>query len=833
MKKHKKDIIYISILVLSFIVLSLYTIKGTYLFGSSTDWYSQHMAIPEYFRTLFYNTKDLLPDFALNIGNGQNIYNFSYYGLLSPYILISFLLPWIKMSSILVFLIFVSVIASTILMYTFLRKHEFSEEVSFLSTLCFTFASPIVFHAHRHLMFINYMPFLLMGLYGVDKKQKERKSWLLALSVFLMVMTSYYYSIGGIICLLIYALYNYLQKNKKVSAKSFFKTLFFFLGPILIGIFLSSIITIPTLLTMFNNRLDSNVSINIAELLLPLPDNFKNILYSSYSLGLPIIIIPALINFFKKDKERLIIGIILVLLFSINIFNYLLNGTMYIDPKTLIPFLPLYTIVIAIFFKDLFNGNIDFKKLFIVLLIVSIYILVSDYLRIHYVLELLLLVILLAIYYKIPKKRIMIIPLFFLILGNAYVHNLYDELELKYEIKENEELINDGLNIITNSDDSFYRTSIDVSKGKFPNKNFENIKYNNSTIYSSISNSNYNHFYYDILSNNIAYRNRALTTTTSNIINLMLSGNKYVLTYKKPLQGYELINTNNGLNIYKNSSVLPLGFSTNNIMNYSDYEKLSYPSSQEALLNVIITDKQSDNKYVTNIIKTNITFVDILPNDYATFNEDGTVTVRAKKEYKTSYKLPDKYKNKILFIRFKMNNDSLFFDQSITINGIKNKLTQKDWKYYNDNHIFDYVLNYQELDKLNITFTKGEFNLSDLEIYCLDYSYLEQAAQKFDRFQVDSKKTKGDHIVGDINVTNKGYFMLTIPYSNGFHIKVDGEKTPYEKVDYAFIGFPIEEGPHHIEIEFTSPGKNLSIFVSFIGLISYIAVIIIENKRKI
>ena len=118
------------------------------------------------------------------------------------------------MSSILIFLTFVSIIASTILMYIFLRRHEFNEEVSFLSTLCFTFATPIVFHAHRHLMFINYMPFLIMGLYGVDKKQKERKSWLLALSVFLMVMTSYYYSIGGILCLLIYALYIYLQKNK-------------------------------------------------------------------------------------------------------------------------------------------------------------------------------------------------------------------------------------------------------------------------------------------------------------------------------------------------------------------------------------------------------------------------------------------------------------------------------------------------------------------------------------------------------------------------------------------------------------------------------------------
>jgi len=206
---------------------------------------------------------------------------------------------------------------------------------------------------------------------------------------------------------------------------------------------------------------------------------------------------------------------------------------------------------------------------------------------------------------------------------------------------------------------------------------------------------------------------------------------------------------------------------------------------------------------------------------------------KIKKEYKTTYTLPSRYQDKIIFIRFKTNNDQASYDRSITINGIKNKITQKSWKYYNGNHTFDYVLNYQDLKKLNFTITPGEYNLSDLEIEVLDYSFLEQSVKNFDRLLVNTTKTKGDFIVGDINVTNKGYMMLTIPYSNGFNIKVDGKQTSYEKVDYAFIGFPVEEGQHHIEIEFKAPGKNLSLFISIIGLIAYIAVIIIEEKRKI
>ena len=64
------------------------------LFGAKVDWVSQHSVLPDYFRRQFYETGNLFPEFAANIGGGQNIYNFSYYGLLSPVILPSYLLPF-------------------------------------------------------------------------------------------------------------------------------------------------------------------------------------------------------------------------------------------------------------------------------------------------------------------------------------------------------------------------------------------------------------------------------------------------------------------------------------------------------------------------------------------------------------------------------------------------------------------------------------------------------------------------------------------------------------------------------------------------------------------
>ena len=54
------------------------------VFGSKVDWISQHSVLPEYFRQQFYETGQWFPEFAANIGGGQNIYNFAYYGLYSP-----------------------------------------------------------------------------------------------------------------------------------------------------------------------------------------------------------------------------------------------------------------------------------------------------------------------------------------------------------------------------------------------------------------------------------------------------------------------------------------------------------------------------------------------------------------------------------------------------------------------------------------------------------------------------------------------------------------------------------------------------------------------------
>ena len=91
------NIIHITALTVVYATVVLLITRFEYAYGSNIDWGGQHYAIPDYFRKLFYETGDLFPSFAPNLGAGENMYYFSYYGLYSPVILISYLLPFVKM----------------------------------------------------------------------------------------------------------------------------------------------------------------------------------------------------------------------------------------------------------------------------------------------------------------------------------------------------------------------------------------------------------------------------------------------------------------------------------------------------------------------------------------------------------------------------------------------------------------------------------------------------------------------------------------------------------------------------------------------------------------
>ena len=275
-------------------LIVLFALTGlSNVFGSSIDWSTQHTVIPDYFRKLFYGTGKLIPNMAFNLGAGQNIFNFSYYGLINPYILISYLLPFIKMETYISCLGITLHIATGLLLYKFLTTNKFSEKTSLFLSLALLSIAPLTYHFHYQIMFVWYLPFLLLSLIGVDKYLKDNKSSLLIISIFLLILTNYYFAVTSLITIAIYGIYKILKNVS--SKKDFFSKLLKAMIRVGVAIMLAAFLLIPTAKVILGGTRVEIAAPTITELLI---FNIKNSLYHSYNAGITIIFLVALTSAF-------------------------------------------------------------------------------------------------------------------------------------------------------------------------------------------------------------------------------------------------------------------------------------------------------------------------------------------------------------------------------------------------------------------------------------------------------------------------------------------------------------------------------------------------------
>ena len=819
MKKYsKQDYLNIIFIIASFFIIFIFLIlyKGT-SYASKIDFSYQHYMIPEYFRTLFYETKQLFPSYAFNLGMGQNIYNFSYYGLLSPIVLLSYLLPFVKMKTYLQIITIILYLISIVLCYSWISNKTEDKRLRLTSTFLYAMSGPLVLHTHRHIMFMNYMPFLFMGLFGIEKYIKDKKPWLLIVSNILIITSSYFFSVPALIVLFIYAIYLYLENNKEIKIKDFIKTHIITAWYFIIPVLISGVLLLPSLKAILNNRFKEANEDRLLTYLIP-KISFKDFLYGSYTLGLTAIIIVSIIHLIiKKNKANRFLAIVFTCLLCLPIINYILNGFMYLNGKVFIPFIPLGILLITITLKDIIIDKEKISKVLIVLiLIISIIGCINYDLSIIYIIDILLISFGLFILKKYNKNILLIILVLFSAFNCIRLGICDDFNKTSVANNQYDNNIKELLNNVY--DNSVYRT-IDLTNKSFNSNNIRTIDEYKTTMYSSVTNKYYKDFYWNTFDTDNPNRNDSIFSDISNPLFNIYFGNKYLLGESSPI-GYELVSTKEGINLYKNDDVFSLGYATDKLMSKKEFETLEYPYNIEALLNYTIVDKDINSGYKSDLKKMRISssFNKKIKEDYELdLEEDKDYTIKSLKDLD----------NKIVIIKFDMNYSQSCSkgDTYITINGIKNILTCKSWKYHNNNYSFTYVIS--EPNKFDIEVEEGKYDISDVEVYTIEYNEIKNISDSHDKFIIDS--AKGDIIKGHINVKSHGYFSLSIPYDKGYNIYVDGKKTSYEIVDKSFIGFKINSGKHNIEIKYSAPWLQLGEITSTIGL-CLLTVTIVFNK---
>ena len=89
-----------------------------------------------------------------------------------------------------------------------------------------------------------------------------------------------------------------------------------------------------------------------------------------------------------------------------------------------------------------------------------------------------------------------------------------------------------------------------------------------------------------------------------------------------------------------------------------------------------------------------------------------------------------------------------------------------------------------------------------------------------------------NYLRGSITLSAPGILFLPIPYTNGWTVRTDGMPVSPTPVNGGFLGIPLEQGTHAVELNFMSPGLKAGILLSGIGLVGFAALILLDRKNR-
>lgn len=817
------------------------------VFGSKVDWISQHSVLPDYFRQQFYNTGQLFPEFAANIGGGQNIYNFAYYGLYSPVVLISYFLPFVKMSDYMMAAGVISLLAAVLLFYKWLLRRGITSRLSFLTALLFLLSGPMIYHSYNQIMFVNYMPFLCLAFLGVDRYFEKQKAGLYTISVFLMILTSFYFSIGGMFALVLYGIYRYAEGKEKLGENikilGFVSDGFRFLLPMLTAVLMSAVLLVPTAMALAGGR-EGGHKTALSALLIPEIPIFR-VVYTPYGIGLTTLAITVLITglTYRKLYEKFL-HIACIAILTVPLFAYLLNGGLYIRDKVTIPFLPLLCYLIATYLEKQKRREISFwaGALPFLLTIVLVYMgreqgKYSEYLDWVLVDALVMLVCYLIFYWKKFDWVLIVVPIGFLALYGVVLHKSADKMiePAFYEEVTNKQ-IRTEIEELTEKENGFYRMeqSGTTSENAANLNRIWNMQQYVSSIYSSSYNPAYQKFRTETFLVEQPFRNVLMQSVTENPIYQKLMGVKYILS-KQEIAGYQQEKKVGDVTVYKNEEVLPIAYVTNQMISEKAYEDLAFPYSQLAFLRFAVGKSVNDTVNPKEVLNSQVkeAGAEIPMEDTQAIEkiEDG-YHIKSKEIQNVKLKISEEaQQEEILFVQFELKNYKRSKDVSVWLAGVKNKLSAGSHIYYNGNTTFTYAVNLKVgQTEVNLGLGAGNYEIRNLRCYIgnTDES-LKTLCQS--EFRVDKAQTKGNRIVGSVDGVKDGYLITSIPYDEHFEVKIDGKDVKYEKVNTAFLGVKMPDGTHEVEIVYHAPGLKMGKVLSVTGLL-LLAGMMLWNKKK-
>lgn len=281
--------------------------------------------------------------------------------------------------------------------------------------------------------------------------------------------------------------------------------------------------------------------------------------------------------------------------------------------------------------------------------------------------------------------------------------------------------------------------------------------------------------------------------------------------------------------VYKNPNSFPLAYGTNSLVRNIQFGANNAFANQNIILNSMEGHQKANNDTVEYF----------KPLAFSSIETENVIEEKVNKETgEAIYKRADSSKDAI--IRYKVTprtNYTYYFFTPVSL--IQNQdysvLLNNKWllnaKIFTQRQIWqltDQTENQETV--IEFRFRTDHIDMSNAGVYRADVDQIQQVLENRKKQGLHVTKFSNTHIVGDVSITDDSNYMMTsIPYSDGWKVKVDGKFVKTEKAWNAFLSFPISKGNHKVEFVFRQKGVILGALLSIVS----VAYLVIQMGRSI
>lgn len=149
-------------------------------------------------------------------------------------------------------------------------------------------------------------------------------------------------------------------------------------------------------------------------------------------------------------------------------------------------------------------------------------------------------------------------------------------------------------------------------------------------------------------------------------------------------------------------------------------------------------------------------------------------------------------------------------------------LTSDTFLWHSEQEGVLFHLGYHEegLEQVTLTFDRpGGLTARMLEVWALPMDDFAAQRNGLRAESLTDATVDVDRIAGAITTTGERVLAFAVPYSAGWQICVDGERTPALKVNDLLLGVQLDAGEHRVELTYHSPGFAPGLVLCAAGLV--------------